>query len=142
MDGVPLKMDGIISAYVVREFPVYLGIVLIMGLLAAGLSTLEGLIQSVPTSITADILGPLLGDRLGRGELRERRLILMNKRGNSFAGPGHNLAFAGPAAASQPECGNICPERRLRLFLCCIHSCTVRYFSKKCTACCTCSGCC
>ena len=72
-------MDGIISAYVVREFPVYLGIVLIMGLLAAGLSTLEGLIQSVPTSITTDIIEPLLGKKLGEGEARERRLILINK---------------------------------------------------------------
>lgn len=78
-EGQPLRMDGIISAYVVSEFPVYIGIILILGLLAAGLSTLEGLIQSVPTSITSDILEPLLGQRLGSGQAREGRLILLNK---------------------------------------------------------------
>lgn len=79
VDGEPLNMDGIIPAYVVREFPVYVGLVVIMGLLSAGLSTLEGLIQSVPTSITSDIIAPLLGDRLGGGEARQRMLIAINK---------------------------------------------------------------
>lgn len=77
--GEALKMDGIVSAYVVSEFPVYVGIVLILGLLAAGLSTLEGLIQSIPTSISADIIEPLMGDRLGEGEARDRNLIRINK---------------------------------------------------------------
>lgn len=58
-NGVGLKMDGIVSAYVLHRFPVYLGIVVILGLLAAGLSTLEGLIQSIPTTITNDFLMPL-----------------------------------------------------------------------------------
>ena len=79
IDGQALQMDGIIPAYVVSEFPVYIGIVLILGLLAAGLSTLEGLIQSIPTSITSDIIEPLLGDKLGQGEIRDKRLIMINK---------------------------------------------------------------
>ena len=79
IDGQALQMDGIIPAYVVSEFPVYIGIVLILGLLAAGLSTLEGLIQSIPTSITSDIIEPLLGDKLGQGEIRDKRLIRINK---------------------------------------------------------------
>ena len=79
VDGEPLNMDGIIPAYVVKEFPVYVGLVVIMGLISAGLSTLEGLIQSVPTSITSDIIDPLAGKSLGEGEHRQRRLIFINK---------------------------------------------------------------
>ncbi|RDY60801.1 sodium:solute symporter family transporter [Flagellimonas nanhaiensis] len=58
-NGSPLKMDGIVSAYVVHRFPVYIGIVVILGLLAAGLSTLEGLVQSIPTTITNDFIMPI-----------------------------------------------------------------------------------
>ena len=58
-NGSPLKMDGIVSAYVLHRFPVYVGIVVILGLLAAGLSTLEGLIQSIPTTITNDFIVPI-----------------------------------------------------------------------------------
>lgn len=58
-NGAPLKMDGIVSAYVLHRFPVYVGIVVILGLLAAGLSTLEGLIQSIPTTITNDFIVPI-----------------------------------------------------------------------------------
>ncbi|MFH4963418.1 sodium:solute symporter [Gaetbulibacter sp. M235] len=59
-NGVPLKMDGIMSAYVVQRFPIYMGILVILGLFAAGLSTLEGLIQSIPTTITNDLIVPIL----------------------------------------------------------------------------------
>ncbi len=79
LEGRPLKMDGIISAYVVKEFPVYIGVIVIIGLLAAGLSTLEGLIQSIPTTITADIIEPLFGEKLGEGESKDRRMVRINK---------------------------------------------------------------
>lgn len=79
-DGQALKMDGIIPAYVVSEFPVAVGLIVIMGLLSAGLSTLEGLIQSVSTTITSDIIEPLAGRRLGpEGDIRNRRLVAINK---------------------------------------------------------------
>jgi sodium/pantothenate symporter len=61
VNGAPLKLDGVVSAYVVREFPVYIGLIVVMGLISAGISTLEGLIQSISTSITADIIKPLFG---------------------------------------------------------------------------------
>jgi sodium/pantothenate symporter len=64
VDGSPLKMDGILSAYVVSEFPVFVGLIVVMGLISAGLSTLEGLIQSLSTTITADIIEPLFGRSL------------------------------------------------------------------------------
>ncbi len=79
-DGQPLNMDGIIPAYVVTEFPVYLGLVVILGLLSAGLSTLEGLIQSLSSTITSDIIEPIATGRLGgEGYQRNRRLVNINK---------------------------------------------------------------
>lgn len=62
MDGGQLlTMDGIIPAYVVDRFPIYVGILVILGLIAAGLSTLEGLIQSIPTTLTNDLIMPIVG---------------------------------------------------------------------------------
>ena len=57
-NGETIPMDGLVSAYVVSEFPVFVGLILVMGLLSAGLSTLEGLIQALSTTITQDILKP------------------------------------------------------------------------------------
>lgn len=62
-NGTSLKMDGIIPAYVVEEFPVWVGLIVVMGLLSAGLSTMENLIQSLSTTITRDILIPLSGQK-------------------------------------------------------------------------------
>ncbi|RMD49534.1 MAG: sodium:solute symporter, partial [Ignavibacteria bacterium] len=59
-NGTKLKMDGIIPAYVVSEFPVFIGLIIIMGLLSAGISTLEGLIQSVSSSLTTDVILPVM----------------------------------------------------------------------------------
>lgn len=80
IDGEALKMDGVISAYVVKEFPVFVGLLVVMGLLSAGISTLEGLIQSISTTITKDIVEPLFGRYLpAETEAREQRLFLLNK---------------------------------------------------------------
>lgn len=79
-DGEALKMDGIVPAYVVKEFPVYVGLIVILGLLSAGLSTLEGLIQSVSSTITSDIIQPLFSKKLGITEQkRSKNLIMINK---------------------------------------------------------------
>jgi sodium/pantothenate symporter len=61
VNGQKINMDSIIPTYVVSEFPVFVGILVIMGLLSAGLSTLEGLIQSLSTTITNDIVAPIGG---------------------------------------------------------------------------------
>ncbi|MFC1852321.1 sodium/pantothenate symporter [candidate division CSSED10-310 bacterium] len=80
VDGVPLKMDGIMSAYVVKEFPVYIGLIVIMGLVSAGISTLEGLIQALSTTITADIIKPLFGRYLPVDQDRRSAMeITINK---------------------------------------------------------------
>lgn len=78
VNGQKINMDSIISTYVVSEFPVYAGIVVVMGLLSAGLSTLEGLIQSLSTTITNDIIAPLA--RLDKQEAGAARLLVqLNK---------------------------------------------------------------
>lgn len=78
-NGAPLKMDGIVPAYVVAVFPLGAGLLVVLGLLSAGLSTLEGLIQSLSTTITNDLIGPLAGSRLGDGEQRLGRMARLNK---------------------------------------------------------------
>lgn len=74
-DGKAMKMDGIMSAYVLREFSVWTGLVVILGLLSAGQSTLEALIQSLSTTVTSDILKPLLGQHIRH----EQQYIFINK---------------------------------------------------------------
>lgn len=79
IDGEPISMDGIIPTYVVTEFPVIIGLIVILGLLSAGLSTLESLIQSLSSTITSDIIEPLAGSNLGSESSKARRLIFINK---------------------------------------------------------------
>jgi len=57
--GQVLSLDGIIPTYVVDTFPVYIGLLVILGLMSAGLSTLEGLILSLSSTITSDLIFPL-----------------------------------------------------------------------------------
>ncbi len=80
INGTPLKLDGIISAYVVKEFPVYIGLVVVLGLISAGLSTLEGLIQALSTTITTDIIKPLFGKYFPADEAKKMKFeISINK---------------------------------------------------------------
>ncbi len=61
IDGVPLKMDELVSAYVVKTFSAGVGVIIVAGLISAGLSTLEALIQSLSTTITTDLISPFSG---------------------------------------------------------------------------------
>nr|WP_321412067.1 hypothetical protein [uncultured Carboxylicivirga sp.] len=66
VNGTVLKTDDIIPSYVIQVFnqgwfSVVIGLIVILGLLSAGFSTLEGLIQSISTTWTTDIIRPLLG---------------------------------------------------------------------------------
>lgn len=79
-NGVMLSNDEIIPAYVVSAFadsPIGLivGLFVVLGLISAGMSTLEGLVQSVSTTITSDIVKPLFRHR----QLNDRQLITINK---------------------------------------------------------------
>lgn len=69
IDGVSLKNDGIIPAYVVKIFAdgtiaVAVGLLVVLGLISAGMSTLEGLIQSISSTITTDIIKPIWGNKI------------------------------------------------------------------------------
>jgi len=80
VDSVPLKNDGIIPAYVVSvfsngTFSVVVGLLVVLGLISAGMSTLEGLIQSVSSTITSDIIKPIWGNKIKT----EKGLILANR---------------------------------------------------------------
>ncbi len=75
--GAPLPMDGIIPAYVVSVFPIGAGLLVVLGLLSAGLSTLEGLIQSLSTTLTLDILSPLLSKRKALTDVQQAWLHRM-----------------------------------------------------------------
>lgn len=77
--GDYLNNDGIIPAYVVANFSsgtlsVTIGLIVVLGLISAGLSTLEGLIQAVSSSFTSDIVKPVFGNRLS-----EKKLMRTNK---------------------------------------------------------------
>lgn len=76
LNGHPISMDSIIPTYVVSEFPVFLGLVVILGLISAGLSTLEGLIQSVPTSLTSDLIAPLFLKKHIESDNEKKKLMI------------------------------------------------------------------
>jgi len=80
VNGLPIKLDGIISAYVVHEFPVYIGLIVVLGLISAGISTLEGLIQSISTTITADIIKPLFGKYFPADEKKNTDKTILTNR--------------------------------------------------------------
>ncbi|MBU2557979.1 MAG: sodium:solute symporter [Bacteroidetes bacterium] len=80
LNGEPLANDNIIPAYVLQVFAdgtlaVIIGLFVVLGLIAAGMSTLEGLIQSVSTTITSDLIQPMMGRKI----LTDITLIKINK---------------------------------------------------------------
>lgn len=80
VNGQALPNDSIIPTYVLHTFSngyvaVGVGLFVVLGLIAAGMSTLEGLIQTVSTTITSDIIEPLFGKKLNSNS----SLIKVNK---------------------------------------------------------------
>jgi len=71
--GQKLKMDEIIPTYIVVKFNVYVTILLVLGVISAGISTIEGLIQSLSTTITVD----LIKNAILKG--KETNYLLVNK---------------------------------------------------------------
>lgn len=68
-NGKVLNIDSIIPAYVISIFSggilsLLVGLLVILGLLSAGFSTIEGLIQSLSTTITTDIIKPIWGKNI------------------------------------------------------------------------------
>ncbi|NLH56023.1 MAG: sodium:solute symporter [Rikenellaceae bacterium] len=78
-NGVSLNVDGVIPAYVIEVFSggigsLLVGLLVIMGLISAGFSTIEGVIQSLSTTITSDIIQPLFGKKI-----REEKYVNINR---------------------------------------------------------------
>lgn len=81
LNGQKLATDSIIPSYVVKVFSnglvaTLVGLLVILGLVSAGMSTLEGLIQSLSSSITNDIIKPLWGDKKN---FADRKYIRLNR---------------------------------------------------------------
>jgi len=79
VNGAALKVDEVVSTYVINEFPVYLGLLVVLGLISAGISTLEGLIQSLSTTITADIILPLSGKKKAETMAEMKKQVSLNR---------------------------------------------------------------
>lgn len=77
VNGVSLKMDEIVPTYVVQTFSVGVGLVIVVGLISAGLSTLESLIQSLSITITSDILKPILKERMPENTIIVNKLVVV-----------------------------------------------------------------
>jgi sodium/pantothenate symporter len=79
-EGHALGIDGVIPAYVVKVFSqgwvaISIGLIVVLGLISAGLSTIEGLIQSLSTTITSDLIKPLFGKKI----TDEKKYISINR---------------------------------------------------------------
>ncbi|MFA6402211.1 MAG: hypothetical protein WCX31_11400 [Salinivirgaceae bacterium] len=79
-NGAPISTDSIIPAFVIKIFAggyvsVLVGLLVILGLISAGMSTIEGLIQSLGTTITTDIIKPLFGHLVSK----EKKYIMINR---------------------------------------------------------------
>jgi len=77
VNGDKLRMDEIIPTYVVTKFSIGVGLVIVVGLISAGLSTLESLIQSLSITITSDIINPLLKGRLTDKTITINKLVIV-----------------------------------------------------------------
>lgn len=81
LNGKPILLDSVMSTYVVNTFGAVVGVIVVMGLLSAGVSTMEGLIQTLSTTITSDILLPIQKhfSSKNEGELKQVNEVRINK---------------------------------------------------------------
>jgi sodium/pantothenate symporter len=75
-NGQRIVPDGVISTYLVTQFPWFIGVLVFLGLIAAGMSTLEGLIQSLSISLTNDLVGNVHTAATGRVLSDHYRFVL------------------------------------------------------------------
>ena len=73
-----INPDSITSTYLVTQFSWFVGVLVFLGLISAGMSTLEGLIQSMSIIITNDLIHNLHDAITGR-ELSEAFLFRLNR---------------------------------------------------------------
>ena len=84
VNGNTLKMDEIIPTYVVTKFSVGVGLIIVVGLISAGLSTLESLIQSLSITITSDIIDPISKHKLGNKTIMVNKIVIVGLAVVSF----------------------------------------------------------
>lgn len=80
LNGTPIKPDELIPLYIVEHFKVGTGLIVTLGLIAAGISTLEGLIQSLSITFTSDMLianSPKLEALSDKKKIRLNRLVIV-----------------------------------------------------------------
>lgn len=66
MTGPVLKPDTVIATYMLQEFSPFLRAIVVLGVLAAGFSTMEGILVALSSIFAQDFLGNLLAG--GRGD--------------------------------------------------------------------------
>jgi sodium/pantothenate symporter len=100
VNGAALGTDSIIPTYVIQIFSkgwvaILVGLFVILGLISAGMSTLEGLIQSLSTSITNDIIKPLFGKRISNDSsyMRINRIAIVALAAVAFMLSRHQLLY-------------------------------------------------
>lgn len=76
--GVAIPPDSVTSTYLVTQFPWFVGVIVFLGLISAGMSTLEGLIQSLSIILTNDLVKNVHGYVTGR-TLGDHFLFLLNR---------------------------------------------------------------
>jgi sodium/pantothenate symporter len=76
--GVAIPPDSVISTYLVTQFPWFVGVLVFLGLISAGMSTLEGLIQSLSIIVTNDLVKNVHETVTGR-QLSGRFLFRLNR---------------------------------------------------------------
>lgn len=75
--GQPLPLDSVMSTWLLNKFPPFVSLLLVLGMISAGISTLEGLIQSLSTSTTEDLLLPLVPSFQKNGLMVNRMVIVL-----------------------------------------------------------------
>ena len=76
--GQTILPDSVTSTYLVTQFPWFVGVVVFLGLISAGMSTLEGLIQAMSIIITNDLIKNVHSSMTGR-ELSGQFLFTLNR---------------------------------------------------------------
>jgi len=82
-NGESLKMDELVPTYVAVKFTAWVTIIIVVGLISAGLSTLESLIQSLSITITSDIIQPLTKNKV-KNTITLNRLVIVGLAVISF----------------------------------------------------------
>jgi sodium/pantothenate symporter len=77
-DGQVINPDSVTSTYLVTQFSWFVGVLVFLGLISAGMSTLEGLIQSMSIIITNDLIHNL-HDAFTDSELSDQFLFKLNR---------------------------------------------------------------